>query len=138
MYNWAFSWWGGKEPACQCMMPKTQAPSLGRKIPWRGGNWQPAPVFLPGKSHGQRSLAGYSPWGSKELETIEWLSTHSCTTGPPNWHQWGPNMFILLNQGHRQVGASVPRGQLSPAGMARYSCLLNIISELLRHFWICD
>ena len=33
-----------------------------RKIPWRR-KWQPTPVFLPGKSHGQRSLGGYSPWG---------------------------------------------------------------------------
>ena len=43
------------------------------KIPWRWA-WQPTPVFLPGKSHGQRSLAGYNPWGHKELETIEQLS----------------------------------------------------------------
>ena len=34
------------------------------KIPWER-NWQPTPVFLPGKSHGQRNLAGYSPWGCK-------------------------------------------------------------------------
>ena len=31
----------------------------------RRNNWQPTPVFLPGESHGQRSLAGYSPWGCK-------------------------------------------------------------------------
>ena len=41
-----------------------------RKIPWRR-KWQPTPVFLPGKSHGQRSLVGYSPWGHKELDTTE-------------------------------------------------------------------
>ena len=34
---------------------------------------QPTPVLLPGKSHGQRSLVGYSPWGCKELDTTEWL-----------------------------------------------------------------
>ena len=33
--------------------------------------WQPTPVFLPRKLHGQRSLMGYSPWGLKELDTIE-------------------------------------------------------------------
>ena len=38
-----------------------------RKIPWRR-KWQPTPVFLPKKLHGQRSLAGYSPWGLKELD----------------------------------------------------------------------
>ena len=37
-------------------------------IPWRR-KWQPTPVFLPGESHGQRSLMGYSPWGHKESET---------------------------------------------------------------------
>ena len=35
-----------------------------RKIPWRRA-WQPTLVFLPGESHGQRSLAGYSPWSQK-------------------------------------------------------------------------
>ena len=35
-----------------------------RKIPWRS-KWQSTPVFLPGKSHGQRSLAGYNSWGCK-------------------------------------------------------------------------
>ena len=33
--------------------------------------WQPTPVFLPGKSHGQRSLADYSPWGRKEKDLTE-------------------------------------------------------------------
>ena len=37
--------------------------------------WQPAPVFLPGKFHGQRSLVGYSPWGCKESDMTERLST---------------------------------------------------------------
>ena len=37
---------------------------------WRR-KWQPTPVFLPGKSHGRRSLVGYGPWGSKELDTDE-------------------------------------------------------------------
>ena len=40
------------------------------KIPWSRA-WQPIPVFLPGKSHGQRSLAGYSPWSHKELNMTE-------------------------------------------------------------------
>ena len=40
------------------------------KIPWRR-DWQPTPVFLPGKSHGQRNLAGYSPRGRKESDTTE-------------------------------------------------------------------
>ena len=44
------------------------------KIPWRRA-WQPTPVFLPGESHGQRSLGSCSPWGHKESDTTERLST---------------------------------------------------------------
>ena len=44
-------------------------PGVG-KIPWRRA-WHPSPVFLPGEPHGQRSLAGYSPWGCTESGTAE-------------------------------------------------------------------
>ena len=57
----------------QCGRPGLK-PQVG-KIPWRRKR-QPAPVFLPGKSHGQRSLAGYSPWGYKESDTTEHTHTH--------------------------------------------------------------
>jgi len=50
-------------------------PRLG-KIPWRR-KWQPTPVFLPGKSHGQRSWWGYSPWSRKESDTTE-VTDHAC------------------------------------------------------------
>jgi len=40
-------------------------PGLGRSPGKGNGKWHPTPVFLPGKSHGQRSLVGYSPWGYK-------------------------------------------------------------------------
>ena len=46
-----------------------------RKIPWRR-KWQPPPVFLPGKSRGQWSLEGYSPYGSQELDTTEQARMH--------------------------------------------------------------
>jgi len=49
-----------------------------RKIPWRR-TWQSTPVFLPGESHGQRSLGGCSPWGCKEWDTTEQL-THTMKT----------------------------------------------------------
>ena len=65
----------GKESACQCRKHKRwRFNPWVRKIPWRR-EWQPTPVFLPGKSHGQRSLVGYSPWGCKELDRTEWLLT---------------------------------------------------------------
>ena len=53
-------WLNGKEPTCQCSR-HGHDPSVGM-IPWRG-KWQPAAVFLNGKSHRQGSLVGYSPWG---------------------------------------------------------------------------
>ena len=50
----------GKEPACQCRRHKRHGLNLWvGGIPWRRA-WQPSPVFLPGESHGQRSLAGYN------------------------------------------------------------------------------
>ena len=59
----------GKESTCQCRRCKRQGFSFWvRKIPWRR-KWQPTPVFLPGKLHGQRILAGYSPCGCKESDT---------------------------------------------------------------------
>ena len=53
---------GGKEPTGQCRRYKKH-----RFNPWRRA-WQPTPVFLPGESHGQRSLAGCSPEGHKESD----------------------------------------------------------------------
>ena len=43
----------------------------------REWQWQPTPVFFPGDFHGQRSLAGYSPWGRQELDRTERLSFNS-------------------------------------------------------------
>ena len=58
---WSFRW---QSICLQCRRPGFD--------PWRR-KWQPTPVFLPGKSHGQRILVGYSPWGHKELDTTERL-----------------------------------------------------------------
>ena len=55
------------------------------KIPWRR-KWQSAPVLLPGKSHGQRSLVGYSPWGRKESDTTERLDFTSEISGLPEYN----------------------------------------------------
>ena len=58
-----------------------QIPGSGR-FPWRG-KWQPTPVFLHWKCHGQKSLVGYSPWGRKESDTSEhtYTQTYSHTSG---------------------------------------------------------
>ena len=55
-------------------------PCVG-KIPWKR-KWQPTPIFLPEKPHGQRSQAGYSPWGRKESDRTERLSTYACKVAP--------------------------------------------------------
>ena len=55
-------------------MQETWVCSLSQKTPWRR-EWLPTPVSLPGESHGQRNLAGYSPWGCKESDTTERLNT---------------------------------------------------------------
>ena len=60
-------------------MRETWVQSLGWEDPWRR-KWQPTPVPLPGKSHGWRSLAGYSPWGRKESDTTEQLHFHTSIT----------------------------------------------------------
>ena len=57
-----------KESTCQCKRPMFNP--WVRKIPWKR-KWPPTPVFLLGKSHGLRSLAGYSPWGCKESDMIK-------------------------------------------------------------------
>ena len=60
-----------KTPPCQCRKHKRHGfdPWVGKSL-WRR-KWQQAPVFLPGESHGQRSLEGYSPWGHKGSDTTE-------------------------------------------------------------------
>ena len=63
-----------KESACQCR--RCRFNPWVRKIPWRR-KWQLTPVFLPGESHGQRSLLGYRPWGCKERTYLsDWVHTH--------------------------------------------------------------
>ena len=76
-----------KESACKCR--RHGFSPWVNKIPWRK-TCQPTPIFLPGKSHGQRRLVGYSPWGRKEwdmtehsavthlLSTRAWIQTQAC------------------------------------------------------------
>ena len=79
-YSWKIGlprWCRGKESACQCRRHKRHGfdPWVGKILCRR--RWQLAPVVLPGESHGQRSLAGYSPWGHKELGMTEHTCTHA-------------------------------------------------------------
>ena len=66
----------GKESACNAGdLQKHRSNPWVRKDPWRK-KWQPIPLFLPGKSHGQWSLVGYSPWLPKESDLTE--PCHAC------------------------------------------------------------
>ena len=78
----------GKEPACHCRRYKRLGfnPWVG-KILWRR-KWQPTPVFLTEKSHGQMSLVGYSPWGHKELDMTEHIYyTGTCCSLAIKWRR---------------------------------------------------
>ena len=66
----------GKESTCKCRRCKRLGfnPWLG-KIPW-SRKWQPTPVFLPGKCHGQKNVAGYSSWGHRAGTRLsDWAPT---------------------------------------------------------------
>ena len=84
---------------CLSAMQETQVPSpglletQGSSDPWRR-KWQPTPVFLPGKSHGQRSLVGYCPWGRKESDMTEWREDQFLP------ESFGPWFFSAWNNAH--------------------------------------
>ena len=72
------TWLSSKSICLQCRRHRRRgfSPWVG-KIPWRRKR-QLTPVFLPGESHGQRSLAGYGPWGHKESDSfVMWLQINA-------------------------------------------------------------
>ena len=76
------SWTGNKpmSPALAAGFSTTGPPGTPYPITLKcvlSRSQQPTPVFLPGESHGQRSLAGYSPWGHRELDAAESLGTQA-------------------------------------------------------------
>ena len=73
-------WWVSvKEPPCWCGICRFD--HWFGKIPWRRHR-PPTLVFLPGKSHGQRDLAGYCPWDHKEVDTTEQLNNNNDMSFP--------------------------------------------------------
>ena len=106
----------GKETNCQCRRCTRCrfSPWVGR-MPW-GRKRQPTLVFLPGKSHGQKSLAGYGPQGHKESEMTE-ATQHS--------EHWGACIFLnysLWGKGNPPTILVVGEGNSSPL---QCSCLEN-------------
>ena len=103
---------GIKESACQCR--RLRFDPWVRKIPWRR-KWQPTPVFLPGKSHGQRSLAGYSPWGLKELDmTEQQKEVHTLDSQP--------SVIALLVLGPAPSVGLCPKIRSDSLGLCAWGC----------------
>ena len=97
VYTSGLPWWlSDKESTCQCR--RHGFDPWVEKIPWRR-KWQPIPVFLPGKSHGQKSLAGYSWWDHKRvgynLDTKQQPYTHSHVYKLHNVHIYNAIHVVL-------------------------------------------
>jgi len=105
--KWLPCWLSRLRICLQCRRHRRRgfSPWVG-KIPWKR-EWLLTPVFLSEKSHGQRSLAGYSPWGWKELDTTEQLSTHTigikncwgCLDSPSGKYTRFTRIFFLRGEG---------------------------------------
>ena len=107
-------WLSGKESACQYRRHRRlKFDSWVGKIPWRRKR-QPTPVFLPGKSYGQRSLVGFSPWGCRESDMTELLSM---LTGERGGEEAGLHRSWSAEQSQRRLPLSPlgsPGTTLSP------------------------
>ena len=103
-----YRWLSDEEPACQHRRCGFN-PWVGR-IPWRR-KWQPTSVFLPGKSYGQRSLVGYSPWDHKRIRHNEGqITTHTHTHLPLDpLAPWLPNIQISAQSAETQGVPMLPR-----------------------------
>ena len=125
----------GKEPACQCRrLKRSWFDPWVRKIPWRKG-WQPTPVFLPGKSHGQRGLACCDSWGCRVGH--DWATELNWTEGCLRASQ----VVLVLKNLPANVGdirdvSLIPESRRSLGGWhdnpLQYSCLEN---PMVRGAW---
>ena len=106
-------------------MQETQVWSLDREIPWRR-EWQPSPVFLPGESHGQWSLAGYNPWGHKQSGMTKQL-TLSTLLGSKT------KMYAKLNNKMCHLVLRLPKPSSLPLSWwytSRHSSFMNLSISL--------
>ena len=92
-----------------------------RKIPWRR-EWQPTPVFLPGKSHGQRSLAGHSPWGRNSQTRLSCWEFTQDTQKLPHLLAW-----LRFNATVCKTGVITPFHEV----LRRISYLHTTLTQLL-------
>ena len=131
-------WLSGKESACQSRRCRRHSldPWVG-KTPWRR-KWQPTTVFLLGKSHGQRGMVGYSPWGHKESDTTEHAHTSLLHVMFPL-----PKMLEYLYthaHTHKHTHTSFPRlAHLSGASSSRKTSMLCLcLLQLCRLLLLCN
>ena len=139
-------------PAVQEMqaMHAMRVPSLVGKSPWRR-KWQPAPVFLPGESQGQRSLAGCSPWGRSQtplsththptpdfLNKIQhinldsWVPEHSINT---HFDTWIPTSSIDVFRAVAVLILSAWTSSSSPRGSSAFERASLLWGEILQKRW---
>ena len=123
-------------------MRETGVQSLSWEDPLGRRKWQPTPVFLPGESHGGKSLVGYSPWGHKESDTTELLPTKVC------YYYWRSKsilklVFCLFVFTHRiwklikeTVKISNLHGFQDPRKAEKPLPSLHFVSGLLSHYLI--
>ena len=121
------------------------------KIPWRR-KWQPTPVFLPGKSQGQRSLMGHSPWGFKVSDTTsDWTTVCILRFIYFNWRMIALQNFVVSVK-HQQESAigkhmspsswtSLPSPSPSYSGLSQSPCLSSLSLQIpigyLFYIWYC-
>ena len=124
----------------------SKAPSLTLPVaPSRKRQWHPTPVLLPGKSHGRRRLAGCSPWGRKESDTIERLHFHfslscigegngnplqcSCVENPRDGEAWWAAVY-----GAAQSQTRLKRLSSSSSSTSLENKQLSLIQEVGSYF----
>ena len=96
-------WRSSKESAYQCrQLKRCRFDTWVRKIPWRR-KWQHTPVLSPGESHGQSSLASYSPWGCKEPDTAVTECAHMHTHKRTHTHITGLSQDLSMTSSSREL-----------------------------------
>ena len=120
--SWVFPGGSDEESACNAGALGS-IPGLER-FPWRR-EWLPTPVFLPGESHGQRSLVGYSPWGHQESAVTEQQSLH---------FTWGFTGSLVLKSPPASTGDTGSGPGLGGSHMPRssWTCVPQLLSLCCR------
>ena len=118
-----FNWWLRHWRICLQCWRSGFSPWVG-KIPW-SREWLPTPVFLPGESRGQRSLAGYSPWGRRVRH--DWVTNTNALSskciwmvafkrwhGRLLWHHLAPSLYLSMAEPCTRPPELQPLGTGSP------------------------